>query len=235
MSSHQENIHLDVKNLGLSYYLKDGFLRNKQFWALKDISFSLYAGESLGVLGRNGVGKSTLLQALAGIMEPDTGTIECHVDKISLLALQIGFIPYLSGRENSILCGLLLGMRRAAIEGALDEIHEFSDLGDFYDEPISTYSSGMRARLGFTIALQLDPDLYLIDEIMSVGDEAFREKSMSALEEKLKQNKSLIFVSHAPAQIQKLCSRAIWIEHGEIVMAGDVEPVLDAYRTASTQ
>ena len=235
MINDNENLFLEVKDLGLYYHLKSGFLRNKKFWALKDISFSLRAGEALAILGRNGVGKSTLLQVVAGIMRPDIGSIERNIDNISLLSIQIGFIPYLTGRENAILSSLLQGMRRADIENALDEIKEFSGLEEFFHEPISTYSSGMRARLGFSIALQLDPDLYLIDEVMAVGDEAFRKKSMNALKEKLRQNKSLIFVSHAPLQVKELCSRAIWMEHGEIVMAGDVESVLEGYHASPTR
>lgn len=233
MSHDSETLFLEVKDLGLYYHLRTRFLRSKKFWALKDISFSLRAGEALGVLGRNGVGKSTLLQIVAGIMRPDSGSIKRNIDRISLLSMQIGFIPYLTGRENAILSSLLQGQRRADTEDALDEILEFSELGDFFDEPISTYSTGMRARLGFSVALQLDPDLYLIDEVMAVGDLDFRKKSMSALKEKLKQNKSLIFVSHAPVLVQELCSRAIWIEHGEIVMAGDVESVLEGYRASA--
>lgn len=234
MSAADSKRVLEVKNVGLSYRLRDGLIRSKLYWALDDVSFTLDAGDSIGVVGRNGVGKSTLLQIIAGIMAPDRGEVIRHVSHISLLSLQAGFNPNLSGRANATLNGLLLGMRRAAIDACLDQIKAFSGLGDFFEEPISTYSTGMRSRLGFSIALQLDPDIYLIDEVMAVGDESFRVKSTNALKEKIAAGKSLVFVSHAPNAVLKMCNRAIWIEHGKVEMAGEVNEIINAYQKAAT-
>jgi lipopolysaccharide transport system ATP-binding protein len=226
---------LSVRNLGLAYDLSSSLFKKDYFWALRDVSFDLYEGESLGVIGRNGVGKSTLLRMLAGIMEPDEGTVERNVDRISLLSLQIGLTPHLSGRENAIMNGMLMGMRRAEIEGTLEKIYEFSELGEFFDRPVSTYSTGMSARLGFAVTMQLDPEVMLIDEVTAVGDEVFRAKSFAALEERISGGKSLILVSHAPNVIRQLCSRVVWIEHGEVVQEGDTDEVLDAYHAAMSK
>src|SRR5262249_15432514 len=149
------------------------FMRSNAFWALHDVSFDLRHGETLGVIGRNGAGKSTLLRLLAGILAPDTGSIMRKTDKVSLLALQAGFIPALTRRENAVLSGILLGMERADIESRMDEIVRFAELEQFIDEPVRTYSSGMRARLGFTVAFQADPDVLLIDEVLGIGDASF--------------------------------------------------------------
>ena len=146
------------------------------FWALKDVSFDLYPGESLGVVGRNGCGKSTLLKILAGITRPDKGSISGEPLSATLLALQLGFLPYLTGRENAMLSGMMLGLTRSGIAERIEAIAEFAELGDFFDEPIAEYSAGMRARLGFAVAFQLDPDILLIDEVLGVGDAQFRER-----------------------------------------------------------
>lgn len=151
-----------------------------KFWALKDISFDIFHGETLGVIGRNGVGKSTLLCLIAGIIDPDMGTVfraeNCHA---SLLSLQVGFVPQLTGRENAVLSGILLGMHRETIESRMEEIIAFSELDEFIDQPIYTYSTGMRARLGFSVAFQTDPDILLVDEVLGVGDADFREKILA--------------------------------------------------------
>lgn len=220
---------LEAVNLSVSYSLKGRFLRTKRFCALKDISFQLNAGEALGIIGRNGVGKSTLLQVLAGIISPDSGKVIRRAKGITLLSLQIGFVEYLTGRENAVLSAMLQGMRKKDIERSLDRVCEFSELGAFFDQQLMTYSTGMKARLGFAVALELDPEVLLIDEVTSVGDASFQQKSYNALTERLHGNRSLVLVSHAPWTIKQLCSRTIWIEQGIIKMAGPSDEVLAEY------
>ena len=201
----------------------------RRFWVLQDISFDLYPGETLGVIGRNAAGKSTLLRLVAGIIRQDRGTFVNRGQNTALLSLQAGFVPYLSGRENAILSGLLLGLRRAEVEDKMQAIIDFSELGDFIDLPLSSYSSGMRARLGFAVAYQVDPDILLIDETLGVGDEAFQAKSSRAMHERIRSDRTIVLVSHAPGTIQGLCDRAVWIEEGVTRAAGDVAEVLQAY------
>ena len=205
-------------------------MRQTPFWALEDVTLEIYRGETVGVIGRNGVGKSTLLRLLAGIVSPDRGTIRfeipCHT---SLLSLQVGFIPQLTGWENAVLSGMLLGMRRKKIEACMDEIIAFSELGEFINQPISAYSPGMRARLGFSVAFQADPDILLFDEALGVGDAEFREKSANAMRQKIRSNKTVVLVSHNEKTIRNLCDRAVWIEKGGARMIGDPDSVLEAY------
>lgn len=222
---------LELQNVGLAY--SEGRLRlfNRQrIWVLKDISFTLYEGETLGVIGRNGVGKSTLLRLLAGIYNPDRGHIIRHGSgRASLLSLNAGFVAHLSGRENAILSGILLGLRRKQIEALLPDIHEFSELGDFFEEPLRTYSSGMKARLGFSVAYQVRPEILLIDETLGVGDENFKRKSTAAMKQRIRDNGTVILVSHSAGTIRELCDRVVWINEGKSVMQGEVQPVLQAY------
>ena len=167
MTDNQKILQLD--NVGISYNRRSGFFGGDAFWALKDVSLSIYQGETLGIIGRNGAGKSTLLQLLAGIIKPNRGQFHTHIDyRASLLALQLGFIPYLSGRDNAVLSGMLMGMRRKEVEAKLQDIIDFAELGEFIDQPVITYSSGMSARLGFSVAYYADPDILLIDEVLGV-------------------------------------------------------------------
>ncbi|MEJ5366487.1 MAG: ABC transporter ATP-binding protein [Desulfosoma sp.] len=221
---------IELRNVAYYYLKRTGYFSKEKFWALKDVSFTLYKGESLGVIGRNGSGKTTLLQLLAGITSPDKGEVINYGHTASLLSLQAGFIPYLTGRENTILNGLILGIGLGAIREKMEEIREFSGLGEFFDQPISSYSSGMRARLGFSIAFQLDPDVLLVDEVLGVGDEVFREKSSAKMKEKIRSNKTVVLVSHQLASIQELCGRTVWIEGGESRAVGKTEDVLKEYR-----
>jgi len=165
-----------------------------------------------------------------GIINPDRGTIHldirCH---ISLLSLQVGFIPQLTGRENAVLSGMLLGMRRKEIEARMDDIISFSELRDFIDQPISVYSTGMRARLGFSVAFQANPDILLVDEVLGVGDAEFREKSAHVMRQKIRSNRTVVLVSHNPQTIRNLCDRAVWIEKGCTRLEGDPGSVLAAY------
>lgn len=229
-SNNQGNILVRLNHVAVSYQRRNGFRNQPVFWALQDITLSIFHGETIGIIGRNGVGKSTLLRLIAGIITPDKGSVlyaeKCHA---SLLSLQVGFIPQLTGRENAILSGMLLGMQRSAVEAKMKEIIEFSELNDFIDLPISTYSTGMRARLGFSIAFQADPDILLVDEVLGVGDAEFREKSSRAMRQKIRSNKTVVLVSHNPQTIRSLCDRVIWIEKGCTRLEGDPNTVLNAY------
>jgi lipopolysaccharide transport system ATP-binding protein len=192
----------------------------------------LQRGDRLGVVGRNGSGKSTLLRTLAGIITPDRGSLTRTSGSCQLLSLAVGFMPHLSGRDNAILSGLMLGLRRREIVQRLPAILEFSELGDFFEQPISSYSTGMQMRLGFSVAIQVEPDVLLIDEILSVGDAEFQQKSGDALRERIDNGQTVVFVSHGDAQVQQVCNRAVWIEHGRSVMQGSVDSVLSAYHAA---
>ncbi len=219
---------LSVRNAGLAYKQHRGVF-GKPYWALRNVSFEVLHGETLGVIGRNGVGKSTLLRLLAGIIKPDFGEVINHGYSVSLLSMQLGFVYYLSGRENAILSGMLMGLSRNEIESKIDDIIAFSELGDFFDQPIATYSSGMVARLGFSVAFQIDPDILLIDEVLGVGDAEFSLKSTRMMKEKIRSNKTIVFVSHNGLLIQELCSRAVWIEEGVTRAEGKTEEVLREY------
>lgn len=222
---------LRAENIGLSYRQRVGMLRYESFWALKDVSFDLYEGETLGVIGNNGAGKSTLLRLIAGIVDPDRGNLQRRKSlNASLLALNVGFKPELSGRDNVVISGLLLGMTREQIRRQMDDIYEFSELGEFFERPVGTYSTGMRARLGFAVAIHADPDILLIDEVLGVGDQSFREKSHAAMKMKIQQGKTVILVSHSLEAIRSLCHRALWIERGKSIVCGEVNHVLDGYQ-----
>lgn len=224
---------LEVEHVGLRYG-KKGFLRrashNDGFWALKDVNFNLHAGETLGVLGRNGAGKSTLLKILAGIISPDKGSVRnLHRSRCSLLTLQLGFVPYLSGRENIVLSGLYTGFGLKQIKSKMDEIIAFAELEAFIDKPINTYSDGMKARLGFSVAFKTEPDILLVDETLGVGDASFRKKSEAAMRERIQSNHTVVLVSHSSTFIGSLCDRVVWIDGGVSVMQGNTDEVLEAY------
>jgi lipopolysaccharide transport system ATP-binding protein len=204
-----------------------------RFWALEDVSLELNRGERLGVVGRNGSGKSTLLRTIAGIITPDRGRLTRAPVSCQLLSLALGFVPHLSGRDNAVLSGLMLGLRRREIVQRLPAILEFSELGDFFGQPISSYSTGMLMRLGFSVAMQVEPDVLLIDEVLAVGDSEFQQKSGAALRERIHSGTTVVFVSHGDAQLQQVCERALWIEHGRSVMQGPVDAVLAAYHAAA--
>ncbi|MDX6765166.1 MAG: ABC transporter ATP-binding protein [Candidatus Methylacidiphilales bacterium] len=224
-----------LEQAGVCYRKAQGFFKGSRsdFWALKSISFELHAGETLGVIGRNGAGKSTLLRLLSGIIEPDRGKIWIRPKLCStLLSIGVGSHSTLSGRENAILNGMILGATKEHMVASLERIKDFSELGDFFEQPIYTYSSGMHARLGFATALEVAPDVLLIDEMLSVGDRTFRVKSGAAVRERLKSGKAAVMVSHDTETIRDLCSRAIWIEHGELLADGTPEVVMAKYDQA---
>lgn len=220
---------LELHNIGVAYRRGRNPFRHNYYWALKDVSLDLQHGETLGVIGRNGVGKSTLLKVIAGIIAPDKGEIIQADCRASLLSLQVGFVAQLTGRENAVLSGMLLGSPRKKIEVAMDKIIDFAELEDFIDEPVHSYSSGMKARLGFSVAMQADPEILLIDEVLGVGDTAFREKSADEIRRRIRSDRSVILVSHNANMMQKLCNRVVWIEQGVTRAMGDPAEVLEAY------
>lgn len=229
MNTSKNDALIELQDVGYYFQRRKGFFKKEKYWALKQVNFSLRKGESLGVVGRNGAGKSTLLKLMAGIIVPDKGNIINSGYSVSLLSLQTGFVPYLTGRENTLLNGLILGFKRNEIIEMMGEIHEFSGLDFFFDQPIYSYSSGMKARLGFSIAFQLSPDILLIDEVLGVGDEAFRQKSGQKMREKIRSHATTVLVSHTPGTIRELCDRAVWIEDGITRASGTPDEVLLEY------
>lgn len=222
---------LELLNVGLTYRVRHGFLGVRRYHALIDIDFELFEGETVGVIGGNGAGKSSLLRLIAGVTKPDYGEINLprHL-VVSLLSLQLGFTPELSGRDNAIFGAMLLGYSRAEAYRSLPAIVDFSELGAWIDEPIAAYSTGMKARLGFAIANEMNPDILLIDEIMGVGDKDFRKKSGQALLEKLESGQTTIFVSHNLDQVVGICQRVIWLERGRVKKTGPAREVIEAYK-----
>ncbi len=214
-----------------------GAVRHQPFYALKNVSFRLEQGESLAIVGPNGAGKSTLLSVAAGLAKPDEGHVHVNGRVGALLELGSGFHPDLTGAENLVLNAALLGLSRRRTRELFHQIVEFSGIGDFINEPLRTYSTGMVMRLGFSIAIQAEPDILLVDEVLGVGDAAFQEKCREAMTSFRRMGKSLLFVSHSAGAVREMCQRALWIDHGSVMMDGDVWPVLEAYegRTAMKQ
>jgi lipopolysaccharide transport system ATP-binding protein len=226
---------ISLRQVGLCYrYQKSIFARHKtKIWALHDISFDLFEGEKLGIIGRNGSGKSTLMKILAKIFAPDRGAMTyARPLHVQLLSLGVGFEGSLSGRENAVINGMLLGKSRRHMLSRLDKIKDFSELGEFFDMPVSTYSTGMGARLGFAVAMETEPEVLLIDEILGVGDARFATKSENAVREKFGGKHTVVLISHDAATIKKMCTRAVWIENGRTVLEGTVDAVTAAYQRA---
>ena len=198
-------------------------------WALKNLSFVVEPGEVVGVIGRNGAGKSTLLKVLCRITEPTTGRVELYGRVASLLEVGTGFHPELTGRENIYLNGAILGMRKAEIERKFDEIVAFAELEKFLDTPVKRYSSGMYMRLAFAVASHLEPEILVIDEVLAVGDATFQKKCLGKLDEVAKQGRTVLFVSHNMVAVQSLCSRAVWLDRGEIQNQGPAKEVISQY------
>jgi lipopolysaccharide transport system ATP-binding protein len=205
------------------------FKRKSYFDALKSVDLEIYPGETLGILGRNGSGKSTLLRIVSGVIQPDRGKITNHGASVSLLAMQAGFDPNLNGHDNAIFGGMLQGCSRRMVEARLDEIHQFSELGDFFFEPVRTYSTGMRARLGFSITTIISPDVLLIDEALSAGDQHFKEKAERTMVAKIQSRQTVVLVSHSHHQIARLCDRAVLIDDGINFATGEPGEVLGIY------
>jgi len=200
--------------------------------ALRDISFEVARGESFGVIGRNGSGKSTLLKLVSGILKPTTGSIEVAGRISALIELGAGFHPEISGRENIFINGIMLGLTKREIEQRFSRIVEFAGIGDYLDQPVKTYSSGMYVRLGFSVAVHVDPDILLIDEVLAVGDEEFSQKCIAKLQELKFKGVTLLFVTHQLDHVRTLCDRALWLDDGEIAAIGDPVRVVDRYLQA---
>ncbi|MEZ6163769.1 MAG: ABC transporter ATP-binding protein [Phycisphaerales bacterium] len=221
-----------LSGVGLSYARQGGLpWKRARFWALKDVSFDICRGDTLGVIGRNGAGKSSLLRLIAGIMLPDAGTIE-RLDGIrcAMLSFGAGFEPRLTGRQNIMLSGLQLGMSRSRIRQREEQIVELASIGDFIDQPVRTYSTGMRARLGFSIAYFIESDILLIDEALATGDEAFRERATGLIKGKINSDQTVVIVTHSMQIVEKTCTRVIQIESGHSLPEQGVEETIKRYR-----
>lgn len=203
------------------------------FWALKQVSFVARAGDIVGVIGRNGSGKSTLLLAIAGILRPDTGAVRTFGRTSTLMTLGAGFDPELNGRENIYLNGAFLGLSKPKVDALLSDIVEFADLGPFIDVPLKKYSTGMRARLGFSIVAHVQSEILLLDEVLAVGDEEFRSRSRERIFELIEQARAIVVVSHDLAFIERTCTKCLWLEHGEVVAFGEPQSVIADYRARS--
>jgi ABC-type polysaccharide/polyol phosphate transport system ATPase subunit len=204
--------------------------RAERFYALKNVSFAIRPGEGVAVVGSNGAGKSTLLSLVAGLTRPDRGSVSVNGRIAALLELGAGFHPDLTGAENIRLNAALLGIGRERIKRVFQEIVDFSELGDFIDEPLRTYSAGMGMRLAFSVAVNVDPDILLIDEVLAVGDLAFQTKCFERILDFRRRGKTIICVSHVSGMVQQLCERAIWLDHGDLMLEGGVGEVVDAYQ-----
>lgn len=236
-----ENYAINVKDLKIRYrslnkisIRKSLFSLRKSkvevFEAVRGISFDVKQGEIVGITGKNGSGKSTLLRAIAGIFAPDEGSIDLNGHTISLLSIGVGFQKKLTGRENIYLSGMLLGFSEEEINDKMKEIIEFSELGDFIDRPVKTYSSGMYSKLAFSITAVLETEIMLIDEVLSVGDSKFKKKSYKKMKQLISnEERTVIIVSHSQDTLQKLCDRIIWLHDGKIKMDGTPEEVLPKY------
>ena len=201
----------------------------QRFFALRDVSFRLEAGESMALVGRNGAGKSTLLSLVAGLARPDNGRIQVEGRVAALLELGSGFHPDLTGVENLRLNASLLGLSRRRTEEVSEAIAAFADIGDFLREPLRTYSTGMLMRLAFAIAVHVDPDILIIDEVLAVGDQAFQAKCFDRIRRFKAEGKTLLFVSHATQLVREICNRGLWLEYGRVVIDGSASEVLEAY------
>jgi lipopolysaccharide transport system ATP-binding protein len=202
-----------------------------EYWALRDVSFSIGKGEAVGIVGRNGSGKSTLLQIICGITEPSAGSIAVNGRIAPVLALGAAFDYELTGRENAYLSGAILGLRRAQVTARMEAIQELCGLGDFFDQPVKLYSSGMGARLAFAVCAHADGDILIVDEALAVGDEAFRKRCQSLIRE-FRQRGTILFVSHDMGQVAGLCDRVIWVDRGGVRADGPAAPTLAAYGAA---
>ena len=236
-----KDLAIEVKDVHISYRILNNIsirstlfhrkTRDEVFEAVKGVSFEVEKGGILGIIGKNGSGKSTLLRSIAGVFSPNEGVIDLHEHSVSLMALGVGFNSLLTGRDNIVLSGLLLGFTEKEIKEKTEEIIEFAELGDFIDKPVRTYSSGMNSKLAFAITAMLETDIMLVDEVLSVGDERFRKKSLAKMKELISdKDRTVIIVSHSIETLEELCDRAMWMHDGEIKEIGETEIVLDHYK-----
>ena len=216
----------------IRHHFRDWFRRDVEhdFYALKNVSFDIKEGERVAVVGRNGAGKSTLLSVVCGLARPDHGSVSVNGNIAALFELGSGFHPDLTGRENIYLKASLLGFTRATTNRLFESIVEFSGIGEFIDEPLRTYSSGMSLRLAFSVALNLEPSILIVDEVLAVGDQAFQEKCFERIHQFRNSGRTLLCVSHSAAVLTMLCDRALWLDQGELMMDGKIEDVLQAYQ-----
>lgn len=235
---------IELKHVGMKFNLikekvdslKDYLIKSvkremefNEFWALKDVSFSIEKGDRVGILGLNGAGKSTLLKVIAGVFKPTEGTVIKHGKIAPLLELGAGFEKQYTGRENIYLYGAVLGYSKKFIDEKYDEIVEFSELGEFIDVPLQNYSSGMKSRLGFSIATIVSPKILILDEVLSVGDAKFRRKSEKKVMSMFDSGVTVLFVSHSLEQVKRLCNKAMILDHGELITYGDIDEVAPMY------
>lgn len=234
----ERKLVMDVRGLSKRYKMtsavtrtdKDGHTYKDHYYqALKDVSFKVWSGDRVGIMGHNGAGKSTLLKILSRVLNPSEGEAFIYGRATSLLEVGTGFNPKMTGRQNVYLNAALHGLTRKEIDQRLDEIVAFSEIGRFIEEPVENYSTGMRARLGFSVAAHLDPDILMLDEVLSVGDAAFQKKCLQRMDEITGHDRTLLFVSHSTGAIRRFCDRCIWIDHGAVVMDDDVMTVTEAY------
>ena len=234
--SESKHIILELNEVSLSYHSGGKSFDHGRHHVLKDVSMKLYESDTLGIIGRNGVGKTTLLRVMAGILAPTKGQVKMeHGKSASLLTLGLGFKPDLSGRDNALLAAMLQGSTRKQAISFLDDIKDFSELGDSFNEPVKNYSAGMRSRLAFTTALMTHVDVLLIDEILSVGDAHFRGKALTAMQGRIMGDQTVVFVSHMADQVEKMCDRVIWLENSKIVAEGDSKEITSAYTESVLQ
>lgn len=237
--------HVSMKfNLGIEkeFSIKQAFVnffsfdkpkkKKEEFWALKDVSFSVKKGEVVGLIGSNGAGKSTLLKVVSGVMKPTKGKVTVNGVISPMIELGAGFDSELTARENIFLNGAILGYSKEFLESKFEEIVEFSELRDFLDVPVKNFSSGMTAKLAFSIATIVNPEILIVDEILSVGDIKFQEKSKNKMLEMIKGGTTVLYVSHSLDSIKQLCDRVVWLEHGKIVKMGDTKEICKEYYDA---
>ena len=238
---------IEVKNVTMKFRMSDeplnslkevftiavrGKLKFNEFLALDNVSFNLEKGKTLGLIGKNGAGKSTTLKLISGILKPTSGTIRTHGNIVPMLELGAGFDLELTGKENIYLNGAILGYSKEYLESKYDEIVDFAEIRDFIDMPIRNYSSGMMARLAFSIASVVQPEILIVDEILAVGDLAFQEKSFNRMKELMSGGATVLFVSHDLEKIEEMCDKIIWLDRGKVVMFGDTREVCKAYKDA---
>jgi ABC-type polysaccharide/polyol phosphate transport system ATPase subunit len=236
---------VEVKNVTMKFRMSDeplnslkevfttamsGKLKFNEFLALDDVSFDLEKGKTLGLIGKNGAGKSTTLKLISGILKPTSGIIRTYGNIVPMLELGAGFDLELTGKENIYLNGAILGYSKEYLESKYDEIVDFAEIREFIDMPIRNYSSGMMARLAFSIASVVQPEILIVDEILAVGDVAFQEKSFNRMKELMSGGATVLFVSHDLDKIEEMCDKVIWLDHGKVVMFGDTDKVCTAYR-----
>lgn len=246
----EERNAVSVRDLGVKFHLSEQKVDNlkeyvirllkhqmryKEFWALKEVSFDVKRGERVAILGLNGAGKSTMLKVIAGVLKATEGTVTRSGVLVPLLELGAGFDPQYTGAENIFLYGAMLGYQKSFLKEKYDEIVAFSELGDFIHVPLKNYSSGMRARLGFSIATLVEPDILILDEVLSVGDVKFRKKSENRVKEMFEKGTTVLFVSHNLQQIRSLCTRAIWLENGRLIEDGPVDTVTEHFEAKVTK